>query len=204
MNGNENACRMAPPAPKSNRASSPSARAATPSSRACRPASTWRCKTAPGRWARAGVAEPAHACATTAGDAADRARTVALAFPPGGPGRGANAAVAACSRCHPGRGARTRRPAHARRGRHPVPDAARSGLLAHLLEDARVRPGRGARLHRRGRPAARRRHRHVHGLRRLDDSTLTAVRAARFKPCRANGVAVSGWAFIPIEFELPK
>ncbi|MBC7665872.1 MAG: energy transducer TonB [Caulobacter sp.] len=42
------------------------------------------------------------------------------------------------------------------------------------------------------------------GFARLDDSALTAVRAARFKPCRANGIPVSGWAFIPIEFELPK
>jgi protein TonB len=42
------------------------------------------------------------------------------------------------------------------------------------------------------------------GFARLDDSALTAVRAARFKPCLENGAAVSGWAFIPIEFELPK
>lgn len=42
------------------------------------------------------------------------------------------------------------------------------------------------------------------GFARLDDSALTAVRAARFKPCLENGVAVAGWAFIPIEFELPK
>jgi len=41
------------------------------------------------------------------------------------------------------------------------------------------------------------------GFARLDDSALTAVRNARFKPCVENGVAVAGWASIPIEFELP-
>jgi periplasmic protein TonB len=42
------------------------------------------------------------------------------------------------------------------------------------------------------------------GFARLDDAALAAVRDARFKPCLDNGVAVAGWAVIPIEFELPK
>ena len=41
------------------------------------------------------------------------------------------------------------------------------------------------------------------GFARLDDSALAAVRNARFKPCVENGIAVAGWASIPIEFELP-
>ena len=40
------------------------------------------------------------------------------------------------------------------------------------------------------------------GFPRLDDAALAAVRKTRFKPCIENGVAISGWAFIPIEFEL--
>lgn len=39
---------------------------------------------------------------------------------------------------------------------------------------------------------------------RLDDAALAAVRKARFKPYTENGQAVSGWAFIPLEFELEK
>jgi len=42
------------------------------------------------------------------------------------------------------------------------------------------------------------------GYARLDDSAVSAVRLARFKPCMENGVAVAGWALIPIEFELPR
>jgi protein TonB len=42
------------------------------------------------------------------------------------------------------------------------------------------------------------------GFARLDDAALVAVRNARFKPYVENGVAVAGWASIPIEFELPK
>lgn len=41
------------------------------------------------------------------------------------------------------------------------------------------------------------------GFSRLDDAALTAVRNCRFKPYLENGVAVAGWAAIPIEFELP-
>lgn len=41
------------------------------------------------------------------------------------------------------------------------------------------------------------------GFARLDDSALAAVRNCRFKPYLENGVAVAGWALIPIEFELP-
>ena len=41
------------------------------------------------------------------------------------------------------------------------------------------------------------------GFARLDDAALAAVRNCRFKPYLENGVAVSGWASIPIEFELP-
>jgi protein TonB len=41
------------------------------------------------------------------------------------------------------------------------------------------------------------------GFARLDDAALTAVRHCRFKPYLDNGVAVAGWAAIPIEFELP-
>jgi protein TonB len=40
------------------------------------------------------------------------------------------------------------------------------------------------------------------GFARLDDSALVAVRNSRFKPYVENGVAVAGWASIPIEFEL--
>jgi protein TonB len=40
------------------------------------------------------------------------------------------------------------------------------------------------------------------GFSRLDESALAAVRAARFKPYLENGVAVAGWASVPIEFEL--
>ena len=42
------------------------------------------------------------------------------------------------------------------------------------------------------------------GFARLDDAALAAVRNCRFKPYLENGVAVAGWAAIPIEFELPK
>ena len=42
------------------------------------------------------------------------------------------------------------------------------------------------------------------GFARLDDSALTAVRNARFKPYLENGVAVEGWASVPIDFELPQ
>ena len=42
------------------------------------------------------------------------------------------------------------------------------------------------------------------GFVRLDDAALAAVRNARFKPYLENGVAVAGWASIPIEFELPQ
>ncbi len=42
------------------------------------------------------------------------------------------------------------------------------------------------------------------GFARLDDSALTAVRNARFKPYLENGVAVEGWASVPIDFELPR
>jgi protein TonB len=41
------------------------------------------------------------------------------------------------------------------------------------------------------------------GFARLDDAALTAVRNCRFRPYLENGVAVAGWAVIPIEFELP-
>jgi protein TonB len=41
------------------------------------------------------------------------------------------------------------------------------------------------------------------GFSRLDDAALTAVRNCRFRPYLENGVAVAGWAAIPIEFELP-
>ena len=41
------------------------------------------------------------------------------------------------------------------------------------------------------------------GFPRLDDAALAAVRNCRFKPYLENGVAVAGWAAIPIEFELP-
>ena len=42
------------------------------------------------------------------------------------------------------------------------------------------------------------------GFSRLDDAALAAVRNCRFKPYVENGVAVAGWAAIPIEFELPQ
>jgi protein TonB len=42
------------------------------------------------------------------------------------------------------------------------------------------------------------------GFSRLDDAALAAVRNCRFKPYLENGVAVAGWAAIPIEFELPQ
>ena len=42
------------------------------------------------------------------------------------------------------------------------------------------------------------------GFARLDDAALAAVRNCRFRPYLENGVAVAGWAAIPIEFELPK
>ena len=41
------------------------------------------------------------------------------------------------------------------------------------------------------------------GFARLDDAALAAVRNCRFKPYLDNGVAVAGWAAVPIEFELP-
>jgi len=41
------------------------------------------------------------------------------------------------------------------------------------------------------------------GFARLDDAALAAVRHCRFKPYLDNGVAVAGWAAVPIEFELP-
>ncbi len=42
------------------------------------------------------------------------------------------------------------------------------------------------------------------GFARLDEAALSAVQKARFKPYTENGRAVSGWAYIPIEFELEK
>lgn len=39
---------------------------------------------------------------------------------------------------------------------------------------------------------------------RLDDSAVTAVKKARFKPYTQNGVPTAGWARIPIPFELEK
>ena len=39
---------------------------------------------------------------------------------------------------------------------------------------------------------------------RLDDAALAAVQKARFKPYTENGVAVAGWAVIPLDFELEK
>ena len=41
------------------------------------------------------------------------------------------------------------------------------------------------------------------GFSRLDEAALAAVRNCRFRPYLENGVAVAGWAAIPIEFELP-
>ncbi len=41
------------------------------------------------------------------------------------------------------------------------------------------------------------------GFSRLDDAALAAVRNCRFRPYLENGIAVAGWAAIPIEFELP-
>lgn len=42
------------------------------------------------------------------------------------------------------------------------------------------------------------------GFARLDDAALAAVRQARFKPPTLNGQPISGWARIPIPFELEK
>jgi len=42
------------------------------------------------------------------------------------------------------------------------------------------------------------------GFARLDDTALAAVRQARFKPPTLNGQPISGWARIPIPFELEK
>ena len=39
---------------------------------------------------------------------------------------------------------------------------------------------------------------------RLDEAALAAVQKARFKPYTENGVAVAGWAYIPLDFELEK
>jgi protein TonB len=39
---------------------------------------------------------------------------------------------------------------------------------------------------------------------RLDEAALAAIQKARFRPYTENGVAVAGWAFIPLEFELEK
>ena len=40
------------------------------------------------------------------------------------------------------------------------------------------------------------------GHKRLDESALAAVRAARFKPCTENGAAQIVWTIVPIVFEL--
>jgi len=42
------------------------------------------------------------------------------------------------------------------------------------------------------------------GHARLDESAVSAVRRARFKPYTQNGVPTAGWARIPIPFELEK
>ena len=39
---------------------------------------------------------------------------------------------------------------------------------------------------------------------RLDEAALAAIQKARFKPYTENGVAVAGWAYIPLDFELEK
>jgi protein TonB len=41
------------------------------------------------------------------------------------------------------------------------------------------------------------------GFARLDEAALLAVRNCRFKPALDGGVPVSGWATVPIQFELP-
>ncbi|MFO1334225.1 MAG: energy transducer TonB [Piscinibacter sp.] len=45
---------------------------------------------------------------------------------------------------------------------------------------------------------------HSSGFARLDEAALEGVRQARFKPPTENGRAISGWARIPIPFELEK
>ncbi|HEY4068858.1 MAG TPA: energy transducer TonB [Burkholderiaceae bacterium] len=42
------------------------------------------------------------------------------------------------------------------------------------------------------------------GFARLDESALSAVQKARFKPYTENGQATAGWTYIPINFELEK
>jgi protein TonB len=42
------------------------------------------------------------------------------------------------------------------------------------------------------------------GFKRLDDAALAAVRRARFHPYTENGRPLSGWASIPLVFELEK
>jgi protein TonB len=40
------------------------------------------------------------------------------------------------------------------------------------------------------------------GFVRLDDAALEAVQKARFKPYIEHGMAVAGWALIPLDFDL--
>ena len=40
------------------------------------------------------------------------------------------------------------------------------------------------------------------GFVRLDEAALEAVQKARFKPYVEQGVAVAGWALIPLDFDL--
>lgn len=40
------------------------------------------------------------------------------------------------------------------------------------------------------------------GFARLDEAALAAVRKARFRPYTENGQAQSGWALVPVSFEL--
>jgi protein TonB len=42
------------------------------------------------------------------------------------------------------------------------------------------------------------------GFSRLDDEAVRAVQKARFKPYTENGLPMSGWAFIPLVFDLEK
>ncbi len=43
---------------------------------------------------------------------------------------------------------------------------------------------------------------HSSGFARLDEAALAAVRKARFRPYTENGQAQSGWALVPVSFEL--
>ena len=86
----------------------------------------------------------------------------------------------------------------------PVPGAAPGRIPAPLEATRRDRRGHAAHLHRRGGSRSRGPGQSHIGSPRLDDAAMAAVQKARFKPPSENGQAVSGYAQVPVDFQLER